>query len=62
MGAGPEPVPQKKLTTERLAAAIRAVTEDKGMRRLAEELGQGIRAENGVARAVEIIGEVRRMS
>jgi hypothetical protein len=32
------------------------------MRRLAEELGQGIRAENGVARAVEIIGEVRMTS
>ena len=62
LGAGPEPVPQKRLTTERLAATIRAVTEDEGMRRLAEELGEGIRAENGVARAVEIIGEVRRTS
>ena len=62
LGAGPEPVPQKKLTTERLAAAIRAVTEDEGMRRLAGELGQGIRAENGVARAAEIIGEFRRTS
>jgi sterol 3beta-glucosyltransferase len=62
LGVGPEPVPQKKLTTERLAAAIRAVTEDGSMRRLAEELGEAIRAENGVVRAVEIIGEVRRAS
>ena len=62
LGLGPKPVPQKKLTTERLAAAIRAVTENKRMRSLAEELGERIRAENGVARAVEIIGEVRRMS
>ena len=62
LGVGPKPVPQKKLTTERLAAAIHAVTENKHMRRLAEELGERIRAENGVARAVEIIGEVRRMS
>ena len=62
LGAGPKPVPQKKLTTERLAAAIRAVTENKRMRSLAEELGERIRAENGVARAVEIIGEVRRTS
>ncbi len=60
LGAGPKPVPQNKLTTERLAAAIRAVTEDEGMRRVAEELGEGIRAENGVARTAEIIGEVRR--
>ena len=62
LGVGPEPVPQKKLTTERLAAAIRAVTEDGSMRRLAEELGEAIRAENGVVRAVEIIGKVRRTS
>jgi sterol 3beta-glucosyltransferase len=62
LGVGPEPVPQKKLTTERLAAAIRAVTENKRMRSLAEELGKGIRAENGVARAVEIITEARRTS
>jgi len=62
LGLGPKPVPQKKLTIERLAAAIRAVTENKRMRRLAEELGERIRAENGVARAVEIIGEGRRTS
>jgi sterol 3beta-glucosyltransferase len=62
LGVGPEPVPQKKLTTERLAAAIRAVTENTRMRSLAEELGERIRAENGVGRAVEIIGEVRRTS
>jgi sterol 3beta-glucosyltransferase len=59
LGVGPEPVPQKKLTTERLTAAIRAVTGDRGMRRLAEELGEGIRAEDGVARAVEIVGGTR---
>lgn len=58
--AGPEPVPQKKLTIERLAAALRAVTEDEGMRHLTEELGEEIRAENGVARAVEIVGQLRR--
>lgn len=62
LGVGPKPIPQKKLTTERLAAAIRVVTENKRMRSLAEELGKGIRAENGVARAVEIIGKVRRTS
>jgi sterol 3beta-glucosyltransferase len=59
LGVGPEPVPQKKLTTERLTAAIRAVTGDGGMRRLAEELGERIRAEDGVARAVEIVGGTR---
>ena len=55
LGAGPEPVTQKRLTAEGLAAAIRAITEDKGMRDRAAELGEEIRAEDGVARAVEIV-------
>jgi hypothetical protein len=52
---GPEPVPQKRLTIERLTAAIRAVTEDEGARRRAEELGERVRGEDSVARAVELI-------
>ena len=55
LGMGPEPVPQKRLTIERLTAAIRAVTEDEGARRRAEELGERVRGEDGVARAVELI-------
>jgi hypothetical protein len=55
LGAGPEPVPQKKLTIERLTAAIRAVTEDGRMRSRAAEVGERIRAEDGVARTVEIV-------
>ena len=55
LGAGPEPVPQKRLAIERLVAAIRAITEDEGVRRRAAELGEEIRAEDGVARAVETV-------
>jgi sterol 3beta-glucosyltransferase len=55
LGAGPEPVTQKRLTAEGLAAAIRAITEDEGMRSRAAEVGEAIRAEDGVSRAVEII-------
>jgi sterol 3beta-glucosyltransferase len=55
LGVGPEPVPQKRLTAEGLAAAIRAVNEDGRMRSRAAEVGEGIRAEDGVARAVEIV-------
>jgi sterol 3beta-glucosyltransferase len=54
LGVGPEPIPQKQLTAERLAQAIRAAT-DAGMRARAEVLGAKIKAENGVQRAVEII-------
>lgn len=55
LGAGPEPVPQKKLTIKRLVGAIRAVINDESKRRRAAKLGEKIRAEDGVARAVEIV-------
>ena len=55
LGVGPEPVPQKRLTDGRLVAAIRADTEDESTRRRAAELGEKIRAEDGVARAVELV-------
>ena len=55
LGAGPEPVSQKRLTIERLVGAIRAVTGDEGARRSAEGLGERVRDEGGVARAVELI-------
>jgi sterol 3beta-glucosyltransferase len=56
---GPWPVPRKQLTAERLAAAIRRATSDEGMSRRAASLGQKIRAEDGTARAAEIIGKVK---
>lgn len=52
LGVGPRPIPRAKLSAERLAAAIRE-TEDAGMRERARLLGSGIRAEDGVSRAVE---------
>ena len=53
LGAGPEPVPRKKLTSERLAASILRAATDAKMGERARMLGEKIRAENGVARAVE---------
>jgi sterol 3beta-glucosyltransferase len=55
LGVGPEPVPQKRLTAEDLVAAIHSITNDEGMRRRAAALGEKIQAEDGVARAVEIV-------
>lgn len=52
LGVGPRPIPRSKLTTERLGAALEA-TKDAGMRERAQRLGAKIRAEDGVARAVE---------
>ena len=56
MGVGPEPIPRKKLSTERLAEAIRVATSDEVMRHRAANLGERVRAEDGVGRAVEAFG------
>jgi sterol 3beta-glucosyltransferase len=55
LGVGPRPIPRKKLTAEKLAQAIRTATSDQAMRHRATELGERIRAEDGVTRAVEVI-------
>jgi sterol 3beta-glucosyltransferase len=55
LGVGPEPVPQKRLTAEGMVAAIHSITDDEDMRRRAAALGEKIQAEDGVARAVEIV-------
>ncbi|MCC7206929.1 MAG: glycosyltransferase family 1 protein [Anaerolineae bacterium] len=55
LGVGPEPIPRKQLTAERLAGAIQAAVGDAAMRQRAAALGAAIRAEDGVARAVEVV-------
>ena len=55
LGVGPQPIPRRKLTPERLAAAITTTITDQDMRARAAALGERIRAEDGVARAIEII-------
>ena len=51
--AGPPPIPSKKLTVEKLSAAILQAATDPEMRRRCEALGAQIAAEDGVSRAVE---------
>lgn len=55
LGAGPPPIPRGDLTAARLASALRAATGDPGIRAAAVAAGRAIRAEPGVARAVEVI-------
>jgi UDP:flavonoid glycosyltransferase YjiC (YdhE family) len=52
---GPHPIPQHRLTAERLAEAIEAATSDGEMRTRAARLGDALRAEDGVTRAIEVI-------
>jgi UDP:flavonoid glycosyltransferase YjiC (YdhE family) len=56
LGVGPEPVPYRHLSAGRLAEAIDAVVSDREMRRRAAELGWKLRAEDGVQRAVDVVG------
>lgn len=55
LGVGPEPIPFPKLTTERLADAIRTMTGSDSMRQVAIRLRDAMADEDGIARAVEII-------
>jgi UDP:flavonoid glycosyltransferase YjiC (YdhE family) len=55
LGVGPQPLPRKKVTMECLAKAIAVTRNDKDMKRQASTLARQIRAENGVARAVELM-------
>lgn len=57
LGAGPAPIPRKQLTVERLAAAIEQAVNAPGMRGRAAAIGARIRAEDGVAAAVEVISK-----
>jgi len=52
LGVGARPIPQAKLSADRLAAALEE-TRGAGMREQARVLGEKIQAEDGVARAVE---------
>jgi len=60
LGVGPAPIPRSKLTVDRLAQAIQAAVTNTGMRQRAAELGSKIQAEDGVAKAVEIIQRIER--
>jgi len=55
LGVGPKPIMRKELTAKRLAEAITRTVADEEMRRHAAELGEQIRAEDGIGTAVAII-------
>ena len=61
LGAAPRPIPAKQLTEDALAGAIRA-TAGKEVRGRAAALGEQIRGEDGVARAVEAFHEHVRVA
>lgn len=60
LGVSPTPVPATKLTSRRLATAIRAAVGDERMRAKAARLGEKLRAENGAAHATRLIEDFAR--
>ena len=59
LGVGPAPIPQKQLTTAKLAAAMHTLTRDAPMQQRAADLGAKIREESGVANAIRVLEEIQ---
>lgn len=55
LGAGPEPIIMKNTTVENLAVAFEQLVNDAQMRLSAQSIGAKLRAENGIATAVDFI-------
>jgi sterol 3beta-glucosyltransferase len=60
LGAGPKPIPRKRLTVQRLADALGAATGGAEMRARAAALGVQLREEDGVAAAVAHFSRLSR--
>jgi len=58
LGVGPRPIPRRQLTADRLAEAIHAAVTSTGMRDRSAQLGEHIRNEDGIGRAVEVLEQV----
>jgi UDP:flavonoid glycosyltransferase YjiC (YdhE family) len=57
LGVGTAPIPRRRLTADKLAAAITQATADRAMQQRAAALGQRIRDEDGIGQAVALIGQ-----
>jgi sterol 3beta-glucosyltransferase len=58
LGVGPAPIPIRRLNAETLTRALATVLSDTGVRARAVELGQQMRAEDGVGAAVDRISRL----
>jgi len=55
LGVGPKAIPRKRMTAERLGAAIAKAVTDENIRARAATLGERIRTEDGVGQAIEVV-------
>lgn len=58
LGVGPAPIRRGRLTAKKLAEALQTALTDREMRMQAAELGEKIRTEDGIERAVQVIQQL----
>ncbi len=58
LGVGTAPIPQKQLSVDPLAAAIRSAATDPTMRQRAADLGVRLQMETGTANALDVIEQI----
>jgi sterol 3beta-glucosyltransferase len=58
IGVGPKPIPQRKLTAEKLAHAIQIALADETMNARAKTVSQALSRENGIQVAVSVMREI----
>nr|WP_272918090.1 glycosyltransferase [Actinomadura rayongensis] len=58
LGAGPSPLPFRSLTVPDLASRLRRATSDPSIRERAAVVGARLRAEDGIARALDVLDAV----
>ncbi len=58
LGIGPEPIPRRKLTAEKLGKAIKVALTDEAMQSCASDLGSQVQAEKGVENAIATAQEI----
>ncbi|HSR19596.1 MAG TPA: nucleotide disphospho-sugar-binding domain-containing protein, partial [Anaerolineales bacterium] len=60
LGAGPAPIPRRRLTARKLAGAIQQAVGNQAIATAAAEVGQRIQAEDGIGTAVDLIERFAR--
>jgi len=60
LGVAPPPIPRPELTAQRLGDAISQTVKDQDMKDRAAALGEKVRRENGVQKAVDVIEQHMR--
>jgi UDP:flavonoid glycosyltransferase YjiC (YdhE family) len=58
LGCGPRPIKRKDLAPDRLAEAIEQMLTDPVMQQRADQIGQRIRSEDGIVRAVQLFEKI----